>query len=472
MKHTFSEFKSFAVLIPFLLTLVYWIFLIPNSSMEIKHDALGYEQLGTMIAEDGWIEYFKTGPNREPFYPFTVAVSINIGNTFNIPYTACQKVIHLILFLITQILAFKICSALKIHRSITITCLSYMAISPAIVNSGMSLFSEIAAMPFILLVVISAHKALDAILKPNLKTSSQFGVICGLTLAMSAFCKGIFQYVFLLFAFALMCFVIHCILQRKTQTFKAAIITFVLFAISFQAPIIAFKTMNKVHNGHYEFSNRYADFLFGNIYKRAQPFSKNLWLAHISSVPSEKICRKFFTEEECYYTEFHTADYYSKLYVAPFTFDIPEENKNAEVLQLTKNLFISTFPQQITLWAIESVKMSFWESTLIGFVTYPKSLQKLFNFTPFKYFIRLLLSVLSFTALLYLPYYVYSRKHLLFEQNARGEIFRITLIVFILLYIYTGLYALYPILTRYALPVAPVFLIAIAFFLNQLTLKK
>ena len=40
--------------------------------MVIIVDASFYEKLGKMIHEAGWETYFRTGPHREPFYPFLI----------------------------------------------------------------------------------------------------------------------------------------------------------------------------------------------------------------------------------------------------------------------------------------------------------------------------------------------------------------------------------------------------------------
>jgi len=55
--------------IAFLISVIYWIYLVLNTRMIIEYDAIAYESLGKMLAQQGWVEFFRSGPHREPFYP-------------------------------------------------------------------------------------------------------------------------------------------------------------------------------------------------------------------------------------------------------------------------------------------------------------------------------------------------------------------------------------------------------------------
>ena len=70
--------KPFSVLILgiFLCSIVFWVYLIFNTQQLLQNDAIGYEQLGRLIHTQGFVAYFQTGPNREPFYPSLVALSM------------------------------------------------------------------------------------------------------------------------------------------------------------------------------------------------------------------------------------------------------------------------------------------------------------------------------------------------------------------------------------------------------------
>ena len=75
------------ILIIFLLSLCYWIYLACTTTMYISCDAIGYQGLGQLLKEKGFIAYFKTGPNREPIYPLLVALSMHWASFTGIAYT-------------------------------------------------------------------------------------------------------------------------------------------------------------------------------------------------------------------------------------------------------------------------------------------------------------------------------------------------------------------------------------------------
>jgi hypothetical protein len=59
----------------FLASFIYWIYLTLTSHMIIEYDAINYEKMGKILAEKGWLEYFLSGPNREPLYPLLSKIS-------------------------------------------------------------------------------------------------------------------------------------------------------------------------------------------------------------------------------------------------------------------------------------------------------------------------------------------------------------------------------------------------------------
>ena len=87
----------------FLTTFLYWIYLVFTSRMTIAFDAIDYESLGKMLAEKGWIEFFRTGPHREPFYPALIAVCMRLGNFFGLSYQLIQVLIQFLILFLTQI---------------------------------------------------------------------------------------------------------------------------------------------------------------------------------------------------------------------------------------------------------------------------------------------------------------------------------------------------------------------------------
>jgi len=129
---------------------LYWLYLFLASQMEIAMDASGYEILGSRIYQQGWDEYFRTGPNREPLYPFVISLAMRIGDFFSWPYPAVQKTFQILMLGFSQLLALRILRTLKVNQIVRAFVILYLGFSPALVNSAFSLFSEILTYPLML----------------------------------------------------------------------------------------------------------------------------------------------------------------------------------------------------------------------------------------------------------------------------------------------------------------------------------
>ncbi len=138
----------------FFISLAYWGYLIFASQMQISWDAIGYEELGSMIHHNGWKEFLKTGPQREPLYPLTVATSMKVGEFFSISYQLPQRVIQVIFLFMTQVLILLVLNKLRVNNAMKLVALLYFGFSPAIVNSGFALYSEIIVLPFVMAAVL------------------------------------------------------------------------------------------------------------------------------------------------------------------------------------------------------------------------------------------------------------------------------------------------------------------------------
>lgn len=454
------------VIIVFLICCSYWLYLIFTSQMLIRYDAIVYEELGRMIYSQGWIEYFKTGPNREPLYPLTIAVSMKIADIFAISYQLIQKTIQVMILFITQILLFKLLSRLEIKNVIKLAVVLYFGLSPAIVNSAFSLFSEIITYPFVLAIILMSLLSWQAVHHSSFRRIVALSLLTSLLFVLSAFAKGVFQYIFLFFLIPYFFVFINSIrIKNKGILLRSA--TYITLALLiFNSLIIPFKLLNKKFNDHFEFTNRYVAVLFGNAAKRVDPaLTPRLVAAHLASIPGGGVCRLFFSEDECIYCEFYLADDHQGL---PSKKDISRDKRRAKILSLTVRK-ISKKPLQYFLFmGIEALRMPFWESTQMGFVSYPPWLEKLFHFGLFKNSLRLVTSLFTFLGLFYLIRVVFKHIKKLFDLSG-DEDPRLIVCFFALLIIlsYTGLYALFSIVTRYSLVIASLYLIGIACFTDR-----
>ncbi|MBU1112921.1 MAG: hypothetical protein KKH93_03465 [Candidatus Omnitrophica bacterium] len=449
----------------------YWFYLIFTSQMLIRYDASVYEELGRMIYSQGWIEYFKTGPNREPLYPLTIAVSMKIADIFATSYQLIQKTIQVMILFITQILLFKLLSRLEIKNVIKLAVVLYFGLSPAIVNSAFSLFSEIITYPFVLAIILMSLLSWQAVHRSSFRRIVALSLLTSLLFVLSAFAKGVFQYIFLFFLIPYFFVFINSIrIKNKGILLRSA--TYITLALLiFNSLIIPFKLLNKKFNDHFEFTNRYVAVLFGNAAKRVNPaLSPRLVAAHLASIPGGGVCRWFFSEDECRYCEFYLADDHPEL---PSKKDISGDKRRAKILSLTIGKIGQKPMQYFLFMGIEALRMPFWESTQIGYVNYPSWLKRLFELSLFKNGLRTLTSLFTFLGLFYLIGLIFKHKKKLFDLSGDGNP-RLIICFFTLLIIfsYTGLYAFFSIVTRYSLVIVSLYLTGIAYFINQKLLRS
>ncbi|MBU4334500.1 MAG: hypothetical protein KKD07_08680, partial [Candidatus Omnitrophica bacterium] len=146
------------VIFAFTLSILYWIYLFLISQMLIIQDALGYKELGELIANKGWLEYFSAGPRREPFYPFLVSISLRFADTTPFSFETLQKFQQLLFLFATQILSYKLLKNLKVRPFFISLAILYIGFSPALINTYLCLFSEIAILPFMIATILLSSK--------------------------------------------------------------------------------------------------------------------------------------------------------------------------------------------------------------------------------------------------------------------------------------------------------------------------
>ncbi len=445
------------------LCIAYWVYLIIFSQMAISCDAIGYERLGSIIYKGGWIEYLKTGPHREPLYPLIVAVSMKIAGIFSVPYYYVQKTIQVLILLSTQLLALLLLTKLQLNKALRVLVILYIGFSPALVNSAFSLFSEIIVLPFVLGIILMSVFLWRNIQKMSYIRIVFWGLIFALLFLGVTFARGIFRYMFIIFLIPYI-FMIFRFLKAKDRKSLIRIGLYIVVALAvFNGLFVSYKWLNLKHNGNFEFTTRYGSLLYGNAAKRAEKLTFRMLLAHIAYIPGEGVAQKFFTPEEVEYCGFQRADYL-RGHVKGLT--------NQESIALAWQKFLERPFQYILFMGIESTHIFFWESTQIGFVEYPAGLQRLFDFTPFKNSLRLIMSLLTIIAFIWIVVKVLKMRRMLFDtESHESELYQIKFFMVLLIASYAGLYSFFSVLTRYALPLAPLYLLIIACFFDRKKLR-
>ncbi|HQP10743.1 MAG TPA: hypothetical protein PKV41_05100, partial [Candidatus Omnitrophota bacterium] len=457
----------------FAASFLYWTYLFFTSTTPILFDCLDYQSLGRMIQEQGWTPYFETGPNREPIYPFIISLSMSLAKLFSVPYLSIQKFIQLLFLFLTQILVLKILKSLKIRDIFCAICILYLGFSPSLVNSALSLYSEVVAYPVILAVILFSCAALNNPLSSR-KKLIVWGLLHGLALIISTFIKGIFEIIAPLYLMVCAFITINPSMKKTPPLVINLLIFFMISFLTFSIPLTLYKSLNKKYNGSFSLTNRGAWALYGNTARRMDPLAmKNLSAAFLYA-PGEGICKKFLDAETCRYWSFEQSDKlgYEKL--------AELRNQGISNEDVDKRLIWGAFEQtmrnpfQYALFAgMEGLKMIFWESTQIGFVDYPDWLTTVFSFTPFKNSLRLIISLLTLSALFYCARFLWAHRKSAFPtENAPEQSVRILFCSLALIVIYISLHSFFFILTRYALPIAPLYLILITFSSDRIFLHK
>ncbi len=285
----------------FLLSLAYWLYLSLTTGMMIANDSIGYENLGRMLQNQGWIAYFKTGPNREPLYPLLVMLSMRLEATTGIAYTRIMAFFGLLILWATQILIYLVLKKLRVRTTICAITLAYFAISPAINNAAFSLYSEIAAFPLILLLLLANIKAYQTIRTDTAKDALCAGMYIGLTLAAITFVKGIFEFIFWVFPLIYLSALLACFLQHKKNMARNCFLALLALCICYQTPIVAYKSMNKKYNDHYALTNRGSWAFYASCARRVEKLNPERLLTALACIPGENFCEDTFGKEKCYF---------------------------------------------------------------------------------------------------------------------------------------------------------------------------
>ena len=464
-----ATIKWYAV---FMACFLYWGYLFFTSSIEIVHDASGYEGLGRMIYEKGWKQYFITGPHREPLYVFTIALSMKLGEVFSVSYHYWQKFFQILMLFSSQLFVLQILNKLKIRTGIKMITVLYIGFSPALVNAAFSLYSEVMSFPFVPVLLLFCLFSFETIRQKKNLSVCLWGGGTAIAFILVTFCKGIFLYVFQCLAGCLFLLALYFGFKKKTALRNVLILYLLCMVLSYALGVGSFMAMNRHYNGKFELTDRYAGALFGVAYKRANPVTSRIILSHIAAIPGWGFCRMFFSEEECRYTEFHASDMY---YMGPTLQDrlkqIPEDERYKATIKYSfEKIFEHPF-QYAMFCLIEAPKIFFWESTRIGFVTYPQWLHNIFVYKPVRLGIRLIVSLLTVIAVIYLLIYLMKNRRAWQAQGPAYERVHLRLeasfVILLIVLFFAGLYSLFLILTRYALPIASLYLIAIALWLDE-----
>lgn len=452
----------------FAVCFIYWGYLFFASHMDISMDAVSYEAIGKIISQEGWEVFLRNGPNREPLYPSLVALSMVIAQKMAVPYQYIQKGFQIGILFLTQLLMLVVLKRLNIPQSISYLVILYLGFSPGVVNSVFSLYSEIVSFPFVL-----AYVLLNAFIWEKFKSASLseiliLGVLSGFFYFLATFTKGIFLF---LMISTLAVYFFAGIFQREffIKTFAYILATFALF----QSFFIPYKWLNKKYNDNYVYTTRFEPLFYANVVKRTVPMTKRIVWAHLAFIPGEGVCRKYFTQEECDYCGLQEEDRISGLVLPKFLDGLTKDEGRKKTMAMALDSIRQKPFHYVFFSVIESLRMFFWESTRIGFVKYPEWLGNIYSFKLFKDGLRFTVSVITLWAFGCFCVHAAANLKTTFSFNAqKGNGLALNFFILWGTVVFVLGYSVVTVLTRYALPLVPLYLIMIAFVLNKTFLSK
>ncbi len=440
---------------------LWWLYLVANSQMILQWDAGEYNALGEMLARQGWRTFLTTGPHREPVYPLLVAVAIRVGEIVGASHHKVLAALQCALLLTSQLLLLRLAARLRVRPWLALAAAGYFGVSPAIVNSGCSMFSEVLSYPFVLAAVLVTAKTWEPAARGNARKALLLGLAAGLAFTGGALTKGVLAHVSLLVA---MFFIGRGIAawRRRQGAAAVAALAFAAGAVAVSGSVTySYMALNRRFNGNFEFTTRYLGLLYGNAAKRALPLTARQYLAHAAAIPGDGVCRLLFTEEECAFCEFGAADELWLTELPRRLAHVPAGEQRAATLRLVAEKVLQAPAAYVFVGVTQVLRMPFWESTQLSYVTYPDWLARLYAARPVRYGVRLALGLLTFGSLAVATVRVTRRlRRPVGGEPPSAAAARATVIL--VAGAFMALHLPFSTLTRYALPVAPLFLLLIA----------
>ncbi len=455
----FHIFRKKSWLLIFAFFFIYWAYLIFHTKMVIVFDSIDYENIGRLIYEKGWLEYFRTGPQREPLYPALIALSMTWANILSVDYHLILKIFQVVLLFSTQILMIILLRKLNIRDWIIKTAIFYFGISPAMINAAFSVYYEIMVFPFVAAAVLLASslwRDIHQIKKYRVILCKT--VLFGICFSLLALGRGVFQIVFYFFIIPFCVSTFLFLFKYKVRAlWRAVIFIFGAFLIFYSA-VSYMKTMNLRYNGERVLCNRHLGIFVASAYKRSQPVTPRIIASNIALIPGFGVCRLFFSQQECEYADWYGMQQFNGE-VSQKLAMIPKDRQEPEAVRLVLEKVINHPFQYLFFSIVEALKMPFWESTQIGFVKYPEFLTKIYDNPIMRFGLRLSMGLMTIAAFMFVTFY-------LWRGNKQNTI--ILFFVWLMITAYTFCYSLCCVVTRYALPIASMYIVCILFMIDAI----
>jgi hypothetical protein len=445
-----------------LICLCYWLFLASYSRIILAGDSIGYINLASLFNTQGLVGYLKTGPNREPIYPFLLSLAIKLSVPLGRPFAFVAVYFQILFVLLTQILTYIALKRIRVHEYISLGIVFYIGISPAIMHSTFILYSEVITYPFILLVLLLAHQLWQSIKHSKLKLSFFLIFLISICLMLLTFMKASFEIISPLVILFLFILIRRSLPHQKRL--QIYLTMFAIFLMTFYTPILTYKSLNKKYNGQFVLTDRGAWALYGQTARRMQPLTFQRTLSAIVFTSSWKNCTEIFSDQECQDWSFIASDDLGANKRSELSRQMSEKEVNHTLLKLSFDEILKNPLQYGFLMGIEAIKMFFWETTLVQYVYFPQIVFSIYNLMPVYFFFNFFLAVLTFVSFIYTFIFLWRTR----DNNEKDDRREFIVLTAGFILIFVGIQCFFYILPRYILPIASLLLILIALFLERL----
>ncbi len=452
------------------LSALFLFYLAATSNPIFIHDSTDYDRLSQIFLTGGWQNYFQTGPNREPLYPLFIMLAKNIAPLVHCPFVTVLLILQILTLLTAQLLLIALLNSLGISAVITCIISAYLVLSPNILTSSLVVFSEILVYPLILALMLLLSQALQIIGKKNTRPLIIKSILIGLAATLLVLVKGFFEVVMPLFLLALLPVIYfrHKKDQRASVKRNYLILVLIIAGI-FYSTLFTFKVFNKIYNNNFVYTNRGSVMLYGNMVRNTTNIMGPPALSAILDiVPDKSFCRSLTGTQACAYWDsmisddigFRMAD---KLQLQKMTPD--QINRRLSIMAIEQ---AARHPlEAVFISSLHGIKFFFWEFFSPSFTSIPGWVEKVYGFRPLYYFLLFgvpLMSLVAFFSALGTPFQIPSsgddlKMH---QRNLMSTMIVTFLGIFITIHALVAFVS-----ERYALQLAPLFLILIALYLDK-----
>lgn len=455
----------------FLICGIFWFFAFFLTDTVLVFDAVGYEDLGLGIINNGVFSYF-SGLKREIMFPLRVSWAMNIADVIGVSYLLINKILGLISLLIVQSVVLYFLNQCHVSRIIKFVTIIWIGVAPSSIKMAFEMFSEGFACLLVTLMIFAFYQLFKRFKEENVSWRSIliWSFLAGLMLVIVTLIKAIFEGVAILAALFGLLILLSCVMRRTDRWRRLIVVFSLVFGVYFLS-IHTYKSLNKVNNGEYAITGRSSWMFYGATALRTLPITAKEWEVGIKSSFLGHVYRCPYSYEECDFWSFWYSDRLGRDRFGELHSDGLSESEIKR--QLYKEAFIKIGQKPIQflgvlLYNFISKLGGSWLE--VQFVAYPDWLDYWYYKVEVLNWPRLILRMLTLAAVGWASFYLlFSKKIKIIDQDPKKLFLQIALFF---IFSHHLLYSFGPSLERYLLPFYAVNVVLIALMFNEVFKTK